>query len=340
MSASSELHKDPGIPSDRGAQRSILIATLDDLSIPHHLAGVIGSATQWTHKHLTIIFLSKLFDRPSSTSESQESSISHTQRWNEVQSLLTFVYVQATRVAQQLDRVLMEVDVLLKGTDETLPDDLADGADILYRVHDDISPPPHPLSSIRRVTSLFGDKKIPSNHPISSSPHPDAPPLYPVVVLGGTFDHLHAGHKILLSMAAWIASEKIIVGVTDDVLLTKKSNKEVLEDLQIRISKVTSFLSLFRPGLIYDVVPIDDVYGPTGWDPNIQALVVSKETLSGAASIASLRIEKGLPALQTFTIDVISPTESNLGHDDVEMLKQTKMSSTFIREWIVKNRNK
>lgn len=38
--------------------------------------------------------------------------------------------------------------------------------------------------------------------------------VYPVVALGGTFDHLHAGHKILLSMAAWIAGKKIIVGVT------------------------------------------------------------------------------------------------------------------------------
>lgn len=40
------------------------------------------------------------------------------------------------------------------------------------------------------------------------------PPLYPVVVLGGTFDHLHPGHKILLSMGAWIASRKLIVGIT------------------------------------------------------------------------------------------------------------------------------
>jgi pantetheine-phosphate adenylyltransferase len=57
-------------------------------------------------------------------------------------------------------------------------------------------------------------------------------------------------------------------------------------------------------------------------------------------SVASHRKEKGLPALQTFTVDVISSTSSNLEHDDVEMLKQTKMSSTFIREWIVKNRNR
>mgnify|MGYP002718671144 FL=1 len=38
--------------------------------------------------------------------------------------------------------------------------------------------------------------------------------LYPVVALGGTFDHLHSGHKILLTMAASITSRKLIVGVT------------------------------------------------------------------------------------------------------------------------------
>jgi len=68
--------------------------------------------------------------------------------------------------------------------------------------------------------------------------------------------------------------------------------------------------------------------------------VVSKETLGGAAAIASHRAEKGLPALRAFIIDVISSTSSNLEHDDVELLKATKMSSTFIREWIVRKQNK
>lgn len=35
------------------------------------------------------------------------------------------------------------------------------------------------------------------------------------VVLGGTFDRLHVGHKILLSEAALRAQKRLVVGVTD-----------------------------------------------------------------------------------------------------------------------------
>lgn len=124
--------RDPVQRTSRGAQHSILLATIDDLSVPHHLASAISSATEWTQKRITIVLVSKLFDN---TSSSHETSISHTQRWNEVQSILTFVYVQATKVAQFLDRVLMDVDVLLVGLEELLPRDIADGVDTLYRIH-------------------------------------------------------------------------------------------------------------------------------------------------------------------------------------------------------------
>ena len=32
--------------------------------------------------------------------------------------------------------------------------------------------------------------------------------------LGGTFDHLHAGHRLLLTMAALVASRRVVCGVT------------------------------------------------------------------------------------------------------------------------------
>ncbi len=69
---------------------------------------------------------------------------------------------------------------------------------------------------------------------------------YAVVALGGTFDHLHVGHKILLTMASIIADRKIIVGVTDDAMLTKKSNAALLEPIDERIACVNAFISLVR----------------------------------------------------------------------------------------------
>lgn len=63
-----------------------------------------------------------------------------------------------------------------------------------------------------------------------------------------------------------------------------------MEDLTVRTRRVHDFVARFKPGLTYDVVSINDVYGPTGWDPDIQALVVSRETVSGADSSKSALI--------------------------------------------------
>ena len=42
--------------------------------------------------------------------------------------------------------------------------------------------------------------------------------LYQNVVLGGTFDRLHNGHKILLTEALLSCSKKITVGVTNEAM--------------------------------------------------------------------------------------------------------------------------
>lgn len=144
--------------------------------------------------------------------------------------------------------------------------------------------------------------------------------------------------------------------LADDALLTKKDNRDVLENLPERMQGVHRFMELFKPSLVYDIVPIHDVYGPTATDPNIQALVVSKETASGGRAgkclmeivaflggvftyvcvqVDKCREEKGLARLRTFAIDVISHTSYRLEAEDVETLKQAKMSSTYIRQWIV-----
>lgn len=45
---------------------------------------------------------------------------------------------------------------------------------------------------------------------------------YNSVVLGGTFDRLHVGHKILLSSACMRAKKRLVVGVTDVNMITSE----------------------------------------------------------------------------------------------------------------------
>jgi pantetheine-phosphate adenylyltransferase len=89
---------------------------------------------------------------------------------------------------------------------------------------------------------------------------------YGAVVLGGTFDHLHAGHKILLSVACLLASERIVCGVTgaaaarfgpaargadpawdiDGTMLANKQYADVMESTDARCAAVAAFVCLFR----------------------------------------------------------------------------------------------
>ncbi|KAH9945877.1 Nucleotidylyl transferase [Epithele typhae] len=330
-------------PALEDVQHSVLITTIHGLhEAPNFLATAVSTAARHTTESLQIVIISSLFNPPAGTHNAP--GISRIAHWDDVQRLLTFVYVQATKVAQDVGRILLNVDVLLRGTAEAFPEQVLEGAARIYSVtpHDSSVPLPSCLEARRAEIVALPPDDHPLHHPLpppSTAADPTDPPLLPVVALGGTFDHLHAGHKILLSMGAWLARDKLIVGVTGtshDALLAGKQHRAVLEPLAVRAARTRAFCTLFKPALAYDVVPIVDVYGPTGWDPNVQGLVVSKETLPGAASIDERRAALALPPLRTFVIDVISATEASVDAEDAAVLKTAKMSSTYIREWIVK----
>lgn len=165
------------------------------------------------------------------------------------------------------------------------------------------------------------------------------------VAVGGTFDHLHVGHKLLLTATAMILQPKLVsqtsperrltVGITGDELLKSKTFGEVLESWDEREKAVCHFLSaiisfdqpesairhterhtgdgpngkaihhIFADGLTIKCVRISDLYGPTITDESISALVVSGETQSGGKALNDKRSEKGWSQLAVFEVDVL-----------------------------------
>jgi pantetheine-phosphate adenylyltransferase len=110
----------------------LVLANIRDLD-PQFLGPVVSTAAASTRNRLTVVLVSRYFDAAPEHPD-PVGSPSHTALWSDVQKLLTFIYVQATTVAQGLDRVLMDVEVLLKGFETGLSDDLAAGVEICYRL--------------------------------------------------------------------------------------------------------------------------------------------------------------------------------------------------------------
>lgn len=126
---------------------------------------------------------------------------------------------------------------------------------------------------------------------------------YSRVALGGTFDLLHAGHEKLLK-SAFAVGQFVTIGITSDKFNGKIGQLPV-QDQFARKSNISKFLKekklINRARLVY----IEDIFGPTLVDRSYQALVVSKETLSGANKINNKRKQLGLGKLAIVTVDLV-----------------------------------
>ena len=173
--------------------------------------------------------------------------------------------------------------------------------------------------------------------------------LYNSVALGGTFDHLHSGHKLMLSLAVLISRDRILCGITATEMLTSKNYPEKLESLENRTLTVQEFFKEFKEGSEgkIEIVTLRDPFGPTIELDALDALVVSPETLTGGLKskktlskipycnllfrfffvVNEVRNEKNLSELQIVQVDFIIADSND---------PDVKLSSTFIRSLINK----
>jgi len=123
------------------------------------------------------------------------------------------------------------------------------------------------------------------------------------IALGGTFDIVHKGHMALLSKAFSI-SEHVIIGLTSDKFI-KQKNKRILHNYNTRSKILQSIILSNFPNRSYVIHKIDDDFGPTLYQDNIDALVVSNDTKNIGYEINIIRKKMGLNCLEIIIMPII-----------------------------------
>ena len=126
---------------------------------------------------------------------------------------------------------------------------------------------------------------------------------YNLVALGGTFDIIHAGHLALLDKGFSI-SKKVILGLTSDELAEKKG-KKLLNNFQIRYSRLDSLLKEKFPNSLFEIAKLDNDFGPAAIEGDVGALVVSEETRNKGILLNKLRLDKDQSSVTIIVVPMV-----------------------------------
>jgi pantetheine-phosphate adenylyltransferase len=112
------------------------------------------------------------------------------------------------------------------------------------------------------------------------------------IMVGGTFDPLHDGHKRLISRSFELAGQKgcVIIGLTTDQFAQMKTHP--VRPYREREERLVSFINSQPFSSRWSIEPLIDRFG-SAVDVDFDALVVSEETLPAAVEINRLRHQKG-----------------------------------------------
>lgn len=125
--------------------------------------------------------------------------------------------------------------------------------------------------------------------------------MFTRVVIGGTFDAMHLGHRKLIKTAADIG-ESIVIGLTSDDFAARFRPMKA-PSYEKRKTRVEDFLK--DMGKPYDIVEINDSYGVATIDAEIDCIIVSEETLLRAEEINTIRFKKNLRKLTIVVVPLV-----------------------------------
>jgi len=124
------------------------------------------------------------------------------------------------------------------------------------------------------------------------------------VIVRGTFDLLHEGHKLLIKEAFRASSKHhggtVTIGVTSEEMASRKSHP--VQPYEVRVEQISDYIKshLMNHNTYYGnqwkIVPLNDPVGDAGTG-DYDILVASEETRDGAIKVNEIRAANRLPKL-------------------------------------------
>jgi pantetheine-phosphate adenylyltransferase len=143
------------------------------------------------------------------------------------------------------------------------------------------------------------------------------------ICVGGTFNILHKGHKIILKKAFENAGKEgtVYIGLAEGNLV---KNKVKTKDFDIRIKNLKNYLK--KEGYTNQaiIVPIDNKYGLT-LDEDFDAIVISPETEKIALEINKKRAQKDKKHIKIIKVPFVLA-------DDGKPISSTRINNEQIDE--------
>ena len=123
---------------------------------------------------------------------------------------------------------------------------------------------------------------------------------FKLVAMGGTFDIIHVGHLTLIEKASSI-SERTIIGLTSDSLAVK-NGKNIINNFKQRFENLEKTLKEKFPGSLFEIVELNEDFGPAVIEGDVDALIVSEETSKKGDTLNDMRKERNLSPVEIIIV--------------------------------------
>ena len=134
---------------------------------------------------------------------------------------------------------------------------------------------------------------------------------YHHICLGGTFDHLHAGHKRMIDFA-FHTGEKVSIGLSTDHFVQKKLLAQSIQSFKTRKKYLIDYVSQNNWIKRLSIFPLEDIYGIADCDVSLEAIIVTRETAANAIKINKKRTSNNLQPLRIVSVPFLKGEDKKI----------------------------